>query len=403
MQVSADHGRQLTQQHRIQRTPDRPLMQLTLTGLAEAIGREHPRHGMQQDLFQTEGFGQATGKLPRCAAVGNQDASTDVMPPEQGNLPDRSRHRLDSEVKGALRQLLLLLTQLLGKQLKALLCGPQIRWLIAIGPEHSWKSLHLQSPQQQVGIRDGQRSATSVTGWAGISPSRAWTHSEATAIGSDDRSTSRCDGMDRQTGCSELQACDLRLGTAFPVTVRRSGRQAEHVGACAAHVHTHQGRGAKAALLRGCHGPHHAAGGTGKNCVFGKQGAGVLQGPTGGHHPESGLIAQSVAHLSQIGVEHRLQGSLHHGGLPPRHQTRQRTDLVRTDHSAESGGPDRLRQHLFVDGVTPGMHQRNGTTADAGPVMTGKPLPELISEPQSLQLPAVSIKPAEDLLNGRDQ
>ena len=221
-------------------------MQLTLTGLPESIGREHPRHGMQQNLMQPEGFGQSTGKLPRCTAIGNQHPSADVMPPEQGDLPDRSCHHLDGEVKSAFRQLLGLLTQLLTKRLKALTGRTQIRWLIAIRSKHGRKGLHLQSTQQQVSIGDGQGTAPSIAGWAGISASRAWTHGEAAAIATNDRSTSRCNRMDRQTGCCELQSCDLCFCIAFPVTVRGSCRQTEHIGARAAHVHAHQGRSAQA-------------------------------------------------------------------------------------------------------------------------------------------------------------
>ncbi|CAI8380089.1 MAG: Uncharacterised protein [Synechococcus sp. MIT S9220] len=112
VKVSADHGRQLLQQRRIKRTADRPLMQLTLTGLPKAIGREHTRQRMQQHLTQPQRFGQATSQLPCGTAVGNQCPSTDVMPTEQRHVADRSRHRLDSEVKSTFGQLLGSLTQL---------------------------------------------------------------------------------------------------------------------------------------------------------------------------------------------------------------------------------------------------------------------------------------------------
>ena len=49
------------------------------------------------------------------------------------------------------------------------------------------------------------------------------------------------------------------------------------------------------------------------------------------------------------------------------------------------------------------MHQCNGTTANAGPVMSGKPLPQPILEPQGLQLPAIGIQSARHLLDDSDK
>ena len=112
VQIRPDHGGQLSEQSSIQRTADRPLMQLTLTGLPKAIGREHTRQRMQQHLTQPQRFGQATSQLPCGTAVGNQCTSTDVMPTEQRHVADRSRHRFDSEVKSTFGQLLGSLTQL---------------------------------------------------------------------------------------------------------------------------------------------------------------------------------------------------------------------------------------------------------------------------------------------------
>ena len=67
--------------------------------------------------------------------------------------------------------------------------------------------------------------------------------------------------MNRQARGRQQQPCDLGLGTAFPVAISRTGRQAEHIRAGAAHIHPHQRLRPQARLLGGSHRADHAAGG----------------------------------------------------------------------------------------------------------------------------------------------
>ncbi|CAI8396768.1 MAG: Uncharacterised protein [Cyanobium sp. ARS6] len=76
---------------------------------------------------------------------------------------------------------------------------------------------------------------------------------------------------------------------------------------------------------------------------------------------------------------------------------------MRADHRAEPHGSHHLRQSLFVHWITPGMHQSDGTTADAGLVMTNKPLHESVLEPQWLQFPAIRVQATVHLFDGSQQ
>ncbi|CAI8396847.1 MAG: Uncharacterised protein [Cyanobium sp. ARS6] len=226
---------------------------------------------MQQHLEQPKGFGQSTGQLPCSSAIGDQHPSTDVVSTHQGDLPDRSRHRLDGEIQSTFSKLLGVLTQLLHQRLKPLSGRLQIRWLIAIRAEHRRESLHLQSTEKQVGIGNGQWPATSITGGAWFSTSRAWPHRQAATITADDRPPTCRHGMDRQPERCELKSGDLGDGIAFPLPVGSTRRQAEHIRAGAPHIHAHQGRSPQASLLCSGNSSDHAARRTRQNGVFGEQ------------------------------------------------------------------------------------------------------------------------------------
>jgi len=278
-QIGADHRRQPLQQVSVQRSADGPLMQLPLPRLADAIGREHTRQRMQQHLMQSQGFRQSTGQLTCGTAVGDQDAPADVMPAKQRHLTNGRSHGFDRQIERTFRQLFRGLPQLRGKPVKARTGGLQVRALIPGGTEHGRKCPCLQPAKQQVGISDGERTAPAITDRAWIGSGGARPHQQSSCIRLDDRATPCRDGVNRQARGRQQQPGDLGLGTAFPVEISRTGRQAEHIRAGAAHINPHQRLRRKARLLGGSHRADHAAGGPRQDRVLGQHGSGRLQRP----------------------------------------------------------------------------------------------------------------------------
>ena len=344
---------------------------------------------MQEHLGQPERTGNATGQLTGSAAVGHQDTTTNVVTAGQRNLLDGGGHRLNRKIQSPLRQLLRSRTKALNQTRELPLHHAGIGTLLATDAEHGREPLHLQTPEQQVGVGDRQRPTPSITGRSWIGTSGTGPHGEPVTITADDRTATRGHSVDRQPWGKQLQASDPGVRRTLPLTVRGTGGHTEDIRAGAAHVEPHQRLPFEASLSGHSDRTDHPSGGPRQNRVLGLQPITGLQRTTGGHHPETGAVAEVLPHLIEIGEERACNRRLHQCGLPAGHKPGQRTDPMGAHHGGEAMRTDKGLEALFMAWVTPGMQQRNRATAQALTVVLAQTGSKAIIKKERLQFLAV--------------
>ena len=101
----------------------------------------------------------------------------------------------------------------------------------------------------------------------------------------------------------------------------------------------------------------------------------------------------------EIAVQGARHRRFHQGGLPSRHQSRQRGHLMGTNHGGETNGAGKSLQPALMVGVAPGMHQGNGTAAHPLAVVGSQALLEGTIQHQGRHRIALRVKPALHLLH----
>ena len=247
---------QLAHQGRLQTQLLRLVAQRLLPREPEAIGREHPGQGMEQHPLHAEPLGQGAGVLAAGAAVAHQHGGADVVAALDRDASDRVGHPLDSDAAGALGKGLRRekrwrpreshrlwpadsprlppgnprpsrrrwapshrrwppsrrrwahrpLNQLGGQRLEAAPHDRGVGGLIATGPEHRRQGPLRQTPQQQVGVGDGERPATAIAGRPRNRSGRLRPHLQPAALQPHHRSPTGRHRVDRQGGGLQTEA-----------------------------------------------------------------------------------------------------------------------------------------------------------------------------------------------------
>ncbi len=81
------------------------LQQQPLPRHADAIGRQHPRQGVEEHALHPQHLGQAAGMLAARPAIAHQQGSAQIMAPFNRDATDRAGHRLDGDRQGTGRRL----------------------------------------------------------------------------------------------------------------------------------------------------------------------------------------------------------------------------------------------------------------------------------------------------------
>ena len=147
-----------------------------LAGLAHAEGGEHAGHGMQQHRVQPQFIRQATGVLTTSPSVGHQHPAANVLTAMQRHPANRSSHGFHRQLQRPGCHPLRGLPQRCRELGEAMPHHLHIRWQIPGRSEHRREAVHLQTPQQQVGVGDGERSAGAITGRARLRAGGARSH-----------------------------------------------------------------------------------------------------------------------------------------------------------------------------------------------------------------------------------
>ena len=373
---------QLRQQLGFQGPLHRRAAQRLLARKADAVGREHPGQGMEQHLSHAESLGQGTGVLAAGTAVTHQHRGADVMAALNRDAPDRVGHPLQGDATGTLGERLRgergerairPARKLSGQRHEAVPHDGGIGGLIASGPEHRRQRPLRKTPQQQVGVGDGERTTTPIGGRTRICPRRLRTHLQPAALQPHHRPPAGCNGVDRQGGGLQAQTGDGGFGVELNTGARL---QMEHIRGRSAHVEAEdrplrQPRGSGHR-----HGAPQAPGRPREHRVLGQQLVGGLQHPSGGHHPQTGGRTQGPPHLGEVGLQHRPHGRLHQGGVQTGQQPRQAAHPVGEQHRGEAQLLEPGPHRQLVGWIGHGVEQGHGAAVQP----FGPGLPQLVRQ-----------------------
>ena len=389
--------RQVRQQIRREGSAEMHLPPAALAGLTHAEGGENAGHGMQQHRVQPQFIRQATGVLTTSPSVGHQHPAANVLTAMQRHPANGSSHGFHRQLQRPGCHPLRGLPQRCRELREAMPHHLHIRWQIPGRSEHRREAVHLQTPQQQVGVGDGERSAGAVTGRARLRSGGAGPHPQPLPLELQHGSATGRHGFNRQTWGQQLQAGDLGLLLHLPQSLRIGASHTEHIRRRSPHVEAEHRHPVKAGHPRRGDRPNHPRRRPRKDGVFGLQPVWSLQRSAGGHHPQGRGGTQRPLHLLQVAIQHRMHGPLHQGRLPPRHQAGHHTHLVGADHGAKAKFPQQCSTALLMGWVALGMQQRHHGDVQAGTAQLLKTPPQRLIQHQGLHLLTPGIEPTGQL------
>ena len=242
----------------------------------------------------------------------------------------------------------------------------------------------LDFAQQHIGIGQGQRAATAVTGRSWVGSCALRTHPKPRTIKLQQRAPTRGHGVDAHHGRAHAHPCHLGFELALKLT-----RKMAHVSRGAAHVKANHPGGAvqtlamgKRQLCRAGH-AHNAARRARQNRVLALKRMGIGQAARRLHEVQ-GHARHLTGHLLDIAAQDGRQIRVHHRGVATADPLHQGAGLVRGAHLGEAQLARPLRRLRLVRGVTVTMHEHNGHTAQTAP-MGGLQLCPQVRHIQGLQ------------------
>ena len=218
-----------------------------LIGQAHAVGRQHTRQRVHQDARHAQSVGHQTSVLATSSTKTLQGVFGHVVATGHRYFLDRIGHLLHSDVHKALghrlhrhvggcRRCGLDLRQ---QRIKARAHRSRVQGLVTARSKHMGEMRGLDFAQQHIGIGQGQRAATAVTGRSWVGSCALRTHPKPRTIKLQQRAPTRGHGVDAHHGRAHAHPCHLGFELALKLT-----RKMAHVSRGAAHVKADHARGA---------------------------------------------------------------------------------------------------------------------------------------------------------------
>ena len=338
--------------------PDRPDI-----GQADAIGRQHPGMGVDNDPFHPQGIGQQTGVLATGTTEATEGVLADVITPLGGDLADGGGHILDRDLDIAVgdfgRRPLTAGSpcELFTQRRKTLLYDLDGQRLITGRAEYLGEVFRPDLAQEDITVGHRQRTAAAVTGWPRVGPGRVRADSHPLAIEVQDRATAGSDGMDMHHRCPQTHTGNLGLVAAFIFALVM-----RDVGRGPAHIETDEpvdpGLGASA------DGADDAPGRAGEDAVPALKGPGIGQ-PAAGLHEKQPGITQFRRYPIDILPQDRRQIGIDNGGVSATDQFHQRADLMGDRYLTEADPAGDRGHGTFVIVVAVTVHEDDRHRLDA--------------------------------------
>ena len=171
-----------------------------------AVGGQHGRVAVDEDLGDAEGLGDGDGVLAAGAAKGREAVLGRVVALGLGDGPDGARHGFvcdGEEAEGDFvcgQVLARLLVDLVGEFLQHLSAGVHVEALVLVFAKDFGEELGQETAQVQVGVRDGRRAALSVAGRARVSAGGFGPDDEQAVAEEEARAAAGSDGVDVELG-----------------------------------------------------------------------------------------------------------------------------------------------------------------------------------------------------------
>ena len=199
------------------------------TRTGDAVGTQHARQRMHHDRPHAEFLGQCAGMLRSRSAEHREGVLLRVVPASDRNPPHRAGHV-------AVRDGDQSLGELLDRQVVSPLDSHSLGEfrqpaLGSLPIERKRKPSGDDPAQEQVAIRDRQRTTAPVTGRSRIGPCAGGADRQLHAIEAAQAPPAGGDGFDGQRRCRDANARLATFGLQFKPTV-----EARHIGTRAAHV-----------------------------------------------------------------------------------------------------------------------------------------------------------------------
>ena len=164
------------------------------------------------------------------------------------------------------------------------------------------ESLRIESSQQEIYIRNRERSPRPIARWAGRGAGAARPHAQPAVLESADRPTARSHGFYGQGRGDKAHAGDAMLELVFVIAVK-----ARDIRARAADVQPNHA--IESALFAGCGRPRHAARRAAEQTVLGVIRFGADQSSRTGHHVQR-TVGESAPDVRQVVLDDRTEVSI---------------------------------------------------------------------------------------------
>ena len=311
-----------------------------------------------QHLAHAQSLGHRVGDLAGRAAERDQGVAAGVEPALGRDAADRLDRLFDGDGDEPFRRRLhARRAHLTGQRLQRHIGRGAVQRLVGARAEDRGKPRRIQPAQHQIGVGDGRRPASPVTGGPRISSGAGRPHAGAQAVEGQDRAAAGRHRLHIQHG-----RADPRAGDHGPVlALERSGKAAD-IRRGAAHIEPQHGL--RSGRPRGLGDTDRAASGAREDGVPPAKGAGPNQSAARTHEPQ-GRPAHGPLHPPHIVAQHRGQIGVGHRGFGARQEAGQGADFVRDADMGEPGGPGQLSRPLFMDRVQVGVQEGDGATGEA--------------------------------------
>ncbi len=337
-------------------------------GEADAVGGEHARQRMQQDLAHAERCGDRAGVLARRTAEAEQRESSGILPAMQRKFADRVGHARHGNAQAGVGERFDLvrracvLARADGQFRQSPSRGVNVERFATAGAEDTRKPLRRNASERHVAVGDRGGSVTPIAGGSGIGARGLGPDLQAAVVEPQDRAAAGCDRVDIHERRLQAHAVDLGDEAARDL----SGRETD-VRRGAPHVETDQ-PARPVGHARGDH-AHDTTRGPGQHSVDAPQARGIHESAIALHERHRGcavLPGERGAELARVSQQQRRQVCVGDRGLAARDVAEQRCgfvrghDLVEPEAARERGGaPLVLRK-------TEGMQERDRDRLDAG-------------------------------------
>ena len=194
--------------------------------LADPPGRQHAGVTRTEDFVDTEDVGHLTRHLAAGPAEGQEGVIPRVEPTLGRHAGNGGRHLLDGDGQKAFRRRFSARGAHGGRQLGQPCAGvPDVEGRAPARTEHRWKSRRIDPTQEQIGVGDRGRAASTVGGRAGIGAGAGRTDPGAQAVEGEDGAAAGGDGLDVEHGRAHRRAGDRGAGPAL-----QGAGETTHVG-----------------------------------------------------------------------------------------------------------------------------------------------------------------------------